>query len=80
MKITLVDYIDACACVSKHVPLPHKLYRVDYHDGSVLVCPTTYLNLVSLEEEYVKYDGLPPGSIRKHYSEYVHELFRRINN
>ncbi|AXG66347.1 hypothetical protein SEA_ANNADREAMY_87 [Streptomyces phage Annadreamy] len=76
MKITLVDSNEVCKCVGKHIPKPTKLYRIDYSGGFVFVCPTAYLNLVSLEEEYVKHDGLPPGSVRKHFSEFTHELYR----
>lgn len=78
MKITLVNTNEECKCVGKHIPKPHKLYRVDYSDGTVYVCPTAYSNLVALEEEYAKYGGLPPGSVRKHYSEFTHNLYRLL--
>lgn len=78
MKITLINSNEVCKCVGRHVPKPSKLYRIDFSGGSVLVCPNAYTSLLSLEEEYVKYDGLPPGSVRKHYSEFIHGLFRLL--
>jgi hypothetical protein len=78
MKITLVNTNEVCECVGKHIPKPNKLYRVDYADGFVYVCPTAYANLIALEEEYAKYGGLPPGSVRKHYSEFTHSLYRLL--
>lgn len=78
MKITLVDSNEVCECVGKHIPKPNKLYRIDYSGGFIFVCPTAYGNLVSLEEEYVKYNGLPPGSVRKHYSEFTHALYKLL--
>jgi hypothetical protein len=78
MKITLVNTNEVCECVGKHIPKPAKIYRVDFTNGSVYVCPTAYYNLVALEEEYTKYGGLPPGSVRKHYSEFTHNLYRLL--
>lgn len=78
MKITLIDNNEVCECVGKHIPKPNKLYRVDYSGGFIFVCPTALANLQSLEEEYLKYDGLPPGSVRKHYSEFTHAFYRLL--
>lgn len=78
MRITLIDSNEVCECVGKHIPKPNKLYRIDYPGGFTLVCPTAYINLVGLEEEYARYDGLPPGSVRKHYSEFTHNLYRLL--
>jgi len=78
MKITLVDSNELCECVGKHIPKPNKLYRIDYSDGYIFVCPTALANLQALEEEYVKYAGLPPGSVRKHFSEFTHDLYRLL--
>lgn len=78
MKITLIDsnYTNiVCECVGKHIPKPSKLYRIDYPAGFIFVCPTAYTNLISLEEQYAEYNGLPPGSVRKHYSQFTHDLF-----
>ncbi|XAO35284.1 hypothetical protein SEA_FRANCOB_88 [Streptomyces phage Francob] len=78
MKITLVNTNEVCECVGKHIPKPSKLYRLDYADGYVYVCPTAYVNLVALEEEYARHGGLPPGSVRKHYSQFTHDLYRLL--
>lgn len=60
-----------CLCVGKHVPLPHLLHQLD--DGEY-VCPTTYCNVLSLLSEYRLHGGRPPGSVRKHYSDFVQRL------
>jgi hypothetical protein len=73
-----------CVCVGKHVPLPMQLVShfivSPYHGGLdepvnlVWLCPTTHFNVHALLDEYERYDGTPPGSVRKHYSEYVQRL------
>lgn len=65
-----------CECVGKHVPLPTQLVKYGGSNGvdMVWLCPTTHSNLGALLELYTKYDGVPPGSVRKHYSEYVQRL------
>lgn len=78
MNTNLINTNEVCKCVGKHIPKPHKLYRIDYGSGVVYVCPTTYCNLIALEEEYAKFHGHPPGSVRKHYSEFTHELRRLL--
>jgi hypothetical protein len=78
MKITLVDSNEVCECVGKHIPKPNKLYRIDYSDGYIFMCPTAYANLVALEEQYAKYGGLPPGNVRKHYSQYTMDLYKLL--
>lgn len=60
-----------CICCTKHIPLPHLLHEMD--NGEYL-CPTTYCNVLSLLSEYRRSGGRPPGSVRKHYSEYVQQL------
>lgn len=61
---------NSCSCVGKHVPLPHKLVKVD----EVYLCPTSYHNLLCLEAEYARFKGEPPGHIRKHFSDYIQSL------
>lgn len=61
-----------CKCVGKHVPLPTKL--VDY--SGVKVCPTTYENILEYRKMWEVLGVEPPGSIRKHFSEYVQKLVR----
>jgi hypothetical protein len=59
-----------CKCCTKHVPLPIKLKE---YNGIVL-CPTTYYNVVEYKRIWDKYGARPPGSVRKHFSEYVQEI------
>lgn len=64
-----------CECVQRHVPLPQHYYMVDTAPGTVVcVCPTTFFNVQQLAAQYVAYDGIPPGSVTKHYSKFVREL------
>lgn len=64
---------NVCKCVGKHVPLPHLLHEMS---NGEYVCPTTYCNVLSLLSEYKREGGRPPGSVRKHYSDYVQRLAR----
>ena len=66
-----------CLCCSKHVPKYHKTFLVV---DNIYVCPTTYENVLCLEEEYKKYKGRPPGSVRKHFSDYVQYLVQFRND
>lgn len=63
-----------CLCVGKHVPLPHRLYKINTSAGVVWVCPTTYENILVLRDEYRKHHGRPPGSVRKHFSDFVQKI------
>lgn len=75
MNITLIKKEDGvCECVGKHIPLPHKLFRVTEKNATVELCPTALMNLLSLMEEHEAHDGTPPGRIRKHYSEFIHDV------
>lgn len=65
---------NSCSCVGKHVPLPHKLVKVEVGTEVVYLCPTTYHNMLCLEDEYRRWKGVPPGNIRKHFSDYAQVL------
>jgi hypothetical protein len=65
---------NSCSCVGKHVPLPHKLVKVEVGIEHVYLCPTSYHNLLCLESEYARVKGVPPGNIRKHFSDYIQSL------
>lgn len=65
---------NTCSCVGKHVPLPHKLITMEVDGEDIHLCPTTYHNLLCLKEEYIRFKGVPPGNIRKHYSEFVQKI------
>jgi hypothetical protein len=79
MSNEIVDvHYRTCNCSNKHVPKPHKLYRWEFEDGSeTFLCPTAYWNLQSLIEKWEAGNGQPPGSVRKHYSEFVQGLAKR---
>lgn len=76
-----------CPCVGKHVPLPtqfHKhhivpLYLGGSNDKSNLfvLCPTTHYNIHALLQKYGRNGGTPPGSVRKHYSDFVQRLAKQ---
>lgn len=77
MKVSIVNSSNnICKCSGKHVPAPHRLYCLAGEGVVVYVCPTSYWNLVSLMEEFVCYDGNPPGSVQKHYSGFVKSLHK----
>jgi hypothetical protein len=59
-----------CKCCTKHVPLPTTLKS---YDGLIL-CPTTYYNVIEYKRIWDSYGSRPAGSIRKHFSEYVQQI------
>lgn len=65
-----------CNCSNKHVPKPHKLIKVELGEAEVeyYLCPTTYYNLVKYLDLWSNGNGEPPGSVRKHFSEFVQRL------
>ena len=65
-----------CKCCSKHVPLPTRLK--DYE--GTLVCPTTFDNFHEYKRVLSDIGKRPPGSIRKHFSEYVQGIVEQNFN
>lgn len=59
-----------CKCCNKHVPLPTVMR--DYN-GTV-VCPTTFANILEYVRIWTAIGSRPPGSIRKHFSDYVQQI------
>jgi hypothetical protein len=59
-----------CKCCTKHVPLPIGLE--DFN--GIKLCPTTYYNVIEYSNAWDTYGGRPPGSVRKHFSEYVQDI------
>lgn len=59
-----------CKCCGKHVPLPTVLKE---YEGTML-CPTTFSNVIEYKRIWLVIGSRPPGSIRKHFSEYVQQL------
>lgn len=69
-----------CQCVTKHVPLPKRFEIIVINGSTIELCPTTHQNLLSLLDEYEKYGHEPPGSVRKHYSDYVQSLAKQLRD
>lgn len=59
-----------CKCCSKHVPLPTTLRE---YNGLVL-CPTTYDNVIEYKRIWESFGSRPMGAIRKHFSEFVQQI------
>lgn len=70
----------SCKCCTKHIPLPHRLSSITVGNSDVYLCPTSKSNLEVLLEEYERYDGRPPGFVRKHFSDYLQFLAMEIWN
>ena len=90
MLITLEEIRElgvSCPCVSKHVPLPTQFHKhhvipkylggTDTAENLLILCPTTHYNIHSLLQKYARYKGTPPGSVRKHYSDFVQRLAKQ---
>jgi len=56
-----------CKCCGKHVPLPIVLKEFN----ETTLCPTTYYNVLEYKKLWEKLGHRPPGSLSKHFSEYV---------
>ena len=59
-----------CKCCGKHVPLPTVLK--EYIE--VLLCPTTFANVIEYKRLWKVIGSRPSGNIRKHFSDYVQQL------
>ena len=59
-----------CKCCTKHVPLPTVLREFN----NVMLCPTTFANVIEYTRIWNAYGARPAGNIRKHFSEYVQQL------
>ncbi len=59
-----------CKCCTKHVPLPTTLKVYD----NIVMCPTTYYNVIEYKRMWESFGSRPAGSIRKHFSEYVQQI------
>lgn len=68
------DKAKQCKCCGKHVPLP--VILKDFN--GITVCPTTYENIKEYMAMWEKIGSRPPGSIRKHFSEYVQQIVENI--
>ena len=65
-----------CKCCGKHVPRPTVLKE---HEG-IMLCPTTFSNVMEYKRIWSTIGSRPPGNIRKHFSEYVQQIVESSNN
>lgn len=59
-----------CKCCTKHVPLPTSFKQYN----GLMMCPTTYYNVIEYKSIWERVGSRPSGNIRKHFSEYVQEI------
>ena len=59
-----------CKCCGKHVPLPTILKQYN----EIVLCPTTYENVIEYRRIWETAGRRPTGNIRKHFSEYVQQI------
>jgi hypothetical protein len=59
-----------CKCCGKHVPLPTVLKEYN----GLMVCPTTFSNIIEYTRIWNVIGSRPPGNVRKHFSEYVQAI------
>ena len=59
-----------CKCCSKHVPLP--VVFKEYN--GIILCPTTFSNVMEYKRVWKSIGSRPMGSVRKHFSEYVQQI------
>lgn len=65
-----------CKCTGKHVPLPITLKEYK----GVVVCPTTFSNIIEYDRIWKSMGNRPPGSIRKHFSDFVQNIVESTIN
>ena len=59
-----------CKCCGKHVPLPTTLKEYQ----GVILCPTSFANVLEYKRIWKSVGSRPSGSIRKHFSDYVQQV------
>jgi hypothetical protein len=65
-----------CKCCGKHVPLPTVLREFN----GVVLCPTTFSNVVEYLRIWKASNKRPSGNVRKHFSEYVQQIAEKEMN
>lgn len=77
VQVTLINnnHSYKCNCVTKHIPKYSEIYKIDFNGQEIFLCPTGFANLCSLEVQYIEFEGDPPGSVRKHFSEFIRNLY-----
>jgi hypothetical protein len=64
------DKAKECKCCNKHVPLPTVLREYN----GIVVCPTSFANILEYTRIWNAIGSRPPGSVRKHFSEFVQQI------
>lgn len=59
-----------CKCCGKHVPLPTTLKKYN----NIMLCPTTYDNVIEYKRIWDAKGSMPSGNIRKHFSDFVKDI------
>ena len=67
------DQAKECKCCGKHVPLPTTLKEYQ----GIILCPTSFANVVEYKRIWKSIGKRPTGSIRKHFSEYVQDIVEK---
>lgn len=62
-----------CKCCGKHVPLPTVLREY----AGVMLCPTTFSNVIEYRRLWNVIGSRPQGNVRKHFSEYVQQIVEK---
>jgi hypothetical protein len=70
---TYQELAKQCKCCGKHVPLPTILKEFE----GIMLCPTTFANVVEYKRIWSTSGHRPSGNIRKHFSEYVQEVVEK---
>ncbi len=70
---TYQDKAKECKCCGKHVPLPTTFKE---YEGIVL-CPTTFSNVLEYKRIWKAAGKRPAGSVRKHFSDYVQQIVEK---
>lgn len=66
-----------CKCCGKHVPLPTILKEYN----GIILCPTTFANVLEYKRLWTAIGSRPMGNIRKHFSDYVQQIIEsEMNN
>ena len=72
----MIEY--PCQCVARHIPKPVETHPCETPGGVVWLCPTASENLAILVGIYKARSGQVPGSMTKHFGQYVRDLAEQI--
>lgn len=63
-----------CKCCGKHVPLPTILKEYN----GIILCPTSYENVLEYKKIWDNLGKRPSGNTRKHFSDYVQNIVENL--